>query len=651
MLPPGFDQVELASGLDTPTALDWAPDGRMFVTEKAGVLKVVTPAAAPEAVTVLDISGHVNGYGDRGLLGLAVARDFARSGHVYLLYTYELDRMHQDGRKTARLTRVTIGPDNRVRGAERVILGRDGGRPCKRLSNTRDCIPADAATHTVGTVRADRDGTLWLGSGESTAYDISYVNAFHAYRENSFAGKLIHVDTRGRGLRGHPFCPRDRDLTHVCTKLHAKGFRNPFRFTLAEPNPLVGDVGLETREEIDVAVPGGNYGWPCFEGGIRTPAFRHNRLCKPWFKRGASQPLHDYPGRPGGVIPGPVFSAGAWPALYGGRLFFADYARGFISLLDLGTGDAVPFATDVGAPVAVEQAPGGELAYVDIGSGKVRAIDWSPDNRTPSATATASRSSGPVPLLVRFSAEDAVDPDGQPLTYAWTFGDGATATGREVDHVFTRAGNFVVRLTVADSAGKRAVRLIRVSPGNTPPRVTLAAPLPGGTYRAGATMALRAQAADAEDGELAGGAISWSATLDHRGHEHFLLSGLRGGIAGFRIPSDHSSDSFFTVTVTARDSGGLEASRTAAITPRVADVRVGSSPKGAPVTYAGRAGTAPATTSEAVGFETAVSAARSFRRAGRHYRFTRWSDGGRREHVVTVAGAGLQLRARYRRAG
>ena len=328
-LPAGFEDLVLATGLNTPTAIDWAPDGRLFVVEKAGVMKVVVPARAPEATTVLDISDHVNGYGDRGLLGLAVAHDFARTGHVYLLYTYETDRGRQDGRKTSRLTRITVGPDNRVRGRERVILGKEGARPCKRVSNTRDCIPADAPTHTIGTVRSARDGTLWLGTGESTAYDINYESAFDAFRNRTFAGKIIHVDKRGRGLPRHPFCARDADLSHVCTKLHAKGFRNPFRFTVHRGTAIVGDVGLDTREEIDVTVPGGDYGWPCHEGSIRTPAFRGDRHCirRYSFERRvhpSERPLYDYAGRPGTVIVGPVFDGEAWPVEYQGRLFFAD---------------------------------------------------------------------------------------------------------------------------------------------------------------------------------------------------------------------------------------------------------------------------------------------------------------------------------------
>ena len=416
-LPEGFEELVLATGLDTPTAVDWAPDGRMFVIEKAGVLKVVVPARAPEATTVLDISRRVNSYGDRGLLGLAVAHNFARTGHLYLLYTYEINRRRQDGLKTSRLTRITVGPDNRVRGKERVILGKDGSKPCKHLSNTQDCIPADAPTHTIGTVRAPRDGTLWLGTGESTAYDVNFLQAFTSPRPRTFAGKLIHIDRRGRGLPNHPFCPRDQDLSHVCTKLHAGGFRNPFRFTLHRGTPIVGDVGLDTREEIDVAVAGGDFGWPCREGSIRTPAFaRHPRCLRRYARerrgRPTERPLYDYMGKPGTVIVGPVFDGSSWPAQYRGRLFFGDYARRYIQTLDLDSGNPTPFAAGVGSPVAIEQSPRGHLAYVDIAAGEVREIAWSPGNRAPTAQIFANRRYGPVPMLVNFSARRSVDPEG-----------------------------------------------------------------------------------------------------------------------------------------------------------------------------------------------------------------------------------------------
>ncbi len=645
----------LASGLDTPTAVDWAPDGRMFVIEKAGVLKVVTPASAPAATTVLDISDHVNAYGDRGLLGMAVAPDFASTGHIYLLYTYEVDRRRQDGRKTSRLTRITVGPDNRVTGKERVIVGRDGDTPCKRVSNTRDCIPADAPAHTIGTVRAAPDGTLWLGTGESTAYDIFYANAYDAYNPRSFAGKLIHVDGRGRGLPNHPYCPRDHDLTHTCTKVHAVGFRNPFRFTVHDGTPIVGDVGLETREEIDIVRPGRNYGWPCYEGSVRTPAYRDFKRCKPRYAREGTPrettaPLYDYTGYPATVIGGPVLHNGFWPAAYQGRLFFGDFAHSFIRSLDLSTGEAAPFAEGAGAQVDLEEAPDGNLAYVDIGGGEVKKIAWTPGNKAPFAGARASRTSGPVPLFVFFSAARSGDPEGASLSYHWDFGDGATATGRDVSHVYNTAGNFLVRMTVTDPGGRSAVALLNVSPGNTPPGVQLNAPADGSLYRAGQRLVLRASATDPEDGALLDRDIEWEGILHHRGHEHFLLTGLTGATAGFRVPSDHSADSFFEFTVTATDSGGLETSQTVTVHPRTTTVRVGSVPRGAPVSFAGVRKPAPLTAQHAIGFETVLSAARSFRHDGERYRFRRWSDGSRdRERVVTVPKGGLAVRARYAR--
>ena len=86
----------------------------------------------------------------------------------------------------------------------------------------------------------------------------------------------------GSGLPGHPFCPADANLTHVCTKHFAKGFRNPFRFQLRPGGLIVGDVGWNTREEIDLLrldQPGKSYGWPCYEGTIQTPGYKDGPEC------------------------------------------------------------------------------------------------------------------------------------------------------------------------------------------------------------------------------------------------------------------------------------------------------------------------------------------------------------------------------------
>jgi len=75
--------------LQAPTKVAWAPDGRMFVVEKGGRLKVGPPGSTI-GTTVLDLSARVNHAADRGLLGLAVDASFSANRFVYLLYTYDI---------------------------------------------------------------------------------------------------------------------------------------------------------------------------------------------------------------------------------------------------------------------------------------------------------------------------------------------------------------------------------------------------------------------------------------------------------------------------------------------------------------------------------------------------------------------------------
>jgi hypothetical protein len=215
-LPPGFSTVEIATGLDGPTALAYAPDGRMFVTEKAGRVRVVDATGRLQAEPVIDISNHVNSYWDRGLLGIAVDAQFVTNHYVYLLYVNETNAIDPTASKTSRLTRIEVTSDNRVAkpdAPETVLLGGASEVPCPPPGEFVDCIPADGFSHSIGTVRADPDGTLWLGSGDASGFWGVDPKAVRTYDENSFAGKLIHIDRDGRGLRGHPFCSTQTNST------------------------------------------------------------------------------------------------------------------------------------------------------------------------------------------------------------------------------------------------------------------------------------------------------------------------------------------------------------------------------------------------------------------------------------------------------
>src|SRR5829696_945016 len=309
VLPDGFSTVTVAKGLWDATAFAYTPDGKqVFVVEKRGRVAIVHPGVSQTAKTVLDLEGNVAVNGDRGMLGIAVDPQYATNGYVYLLHTYD-DGSALTAPKTARLTRIKINPDETLASPlnpETVLLGSIGVAPCPAPANTVDCIPSNSNSHSIGTVRAAPDGTLWVGSGDGQNYSAMDPAALRTYDERSMSGKLLHIDRDGRGLPGHPFCPGEQNLDLVCTKLFAKGFRNPFRFHLRPgTGPVVGDVGWESTEEIDLTESGRSYGWPCWEGPDHTPDYEELSECQPHYATPTPPddgPAYSYPHTPGGAV-------------------------------------------------------------------------------------------------------------------------------------------------------------------------------------------------------------------------------------------------------------------------------------------------------------------------------------------------------------
>ena len=88
-LPPGFQESTVFSGLTNPTAVRFAPDGRVFVAEKSGLIKVFDNLADPTPTLFADLSTNVHNFWDRGLLGLALHPGFPATPYVYVLYTHD----------------------------------------------------------------------------------------------------------------------------------------------------------------------------------------------------------------------------------------------------------------------------------------------------------------------------------------------------------------------------------------------------------------------------------------------------------------------------------------------------------------------------------------------------------------------------------
>ena len=386
-LPDGFVEQVVASGLEDPTALAFLPDGRLLVAEKRGTVRVVRDGVVLSQPFV-DLRDRVNDYWDRGMLGIAVGPNFASTGHVYLLYTYENDDGPgpypggYTGTKTARLTRVTASGDTAPASSEVVILGTQVGRSCNDFPVGADCLPSDSDGHSVGSVKVAPDGSIFLSIGDSAVGTTVDNRALRAQSLDSLAGKILHVEPDGHGLSGNPFWNGNVDAPR--SKVWALGLRNPFRFSLRPGTliPYVGDVGWGTWEEINVALPGANLGWPCFEGPARQAGYEPKPECQELYAQGAGAvrpPLISYQHGSGGAsATGGVFYTGtSYPAEYQGAYIFGDYTRAWIRTARIDsshnlTSGPNDFATSVNSPVDIQLGPDGRMYYVAFGSDDVR---------------------------------------------------------------------------------------------------------------------------------------------------------------------------------------------------------------------------------------------------------------------------------------
>jgi len=237
------------AGLEEPVYVTHARDGtnRLFVVEQAGRIKVLSPGSAQPTV-FLDITPRVLAGGEQGLLGLAFHPRYATTGRFFVNYTRE-----PDGATVIAEYRVSPGAPDVAQSDERPLL----------------VIPQPFANHNGGMIEFGPDGFLYIGMGDGGA---GFDPDRRAQDVGDLLGKILRIDVDPPPDSPAPYAsPPDNPFAGPHPgrdEIYAVGFRNPWRFSFdrATGALYVGDVGQGTREEIDLVILGGNYGWPILEG-------------------------------------------------------------------------------------------------------------------------------------------------------------------------------------------------------------------------------------------------------------------------------------------------------------------------------------------------------------------------------------------------
>ncbi len=496
------------------------------------------------------------------------------------------------------------------------------------------------AEHHGGSLNFANDGTLLFTTGE-------HFDPGASQDLTSPRGKVHRINSDGTIPTDNPFY--DGAGPNV-DSVWALGLRNPYRAYYDAPTGryYIADVGGNdpdtAEEEVDLGVPGANYGWPDAEGNCSLPC---------------QSPLFSYPhsGRDSAITGGFVYHGTQFPAFYQGAYFYADYTQNWIRGLKFDASGNVsstfnfePADGSVDGPygdiVYLAEGPDGALYYVDLGYSdiggtfgvsKIRRISYTSSNQAPVVHASASPTSGPTPLTVSFSSTGSFDPEGQPLTYRWEFGDGATSTAANPSHTYDTPGPYTARLTVSDGAHDSISTPITINAGNVP-TATILTPANNLRFRAGDVISYSGDGTDPDDGDLPDSAFTWNIDFLHDGHVHpgTPVTGVTGG--SFVIPSsghDFSGNTRYRITLTVTDSDGLRTSRSVIVRPRKVDLTFDTVPSGRTIYLDGIAKTTPFVHDTLIGFNHTIEA-RDQTANGTVYSFNSWSDGGGQSHTITV---------------
>ena len=606
-LPDGFVHTVAVTGLKRPTAMELTPDGRFFVAQQAGSVRVIKDNQLL-GTPLLQVA--VDDRRERGLVGITIDPNFSSNGYIYVYYTVPSDV--EDVTSHNRLSRFTVQGDLAVPGSERILVD----FPPLGLSNH----------HNSGALHFGTDGKLYVAVGDAgfSEYAQSLDNPF---------GKILRLNSDGSIPTDNPYYEQ---TTGISRAIWVYGLRNTFTFGIDPTNGRIfgNDVGDHDWEEINKIERGKNYGWPVYEGESNDPQY--------------TSPLYAYShaGFVGSAIVGGSFYRPAVPTFpeeMRDDYFFGDSVRGFIKRYDEATDTVTDFlieSTDTDNFVDIDIHPSGDLYFLIRGdTSSLNRIQYLP---------------GVQPARVSDQPQSAVAVAGESVTFhveatgaetvqiQWQLNEvdipGATSEDLVVSNISLAHDQRRYRARVTNSFGSETsnTATLTVVAGSRPvPVITL--PNLNSSYAAGETIFYAGSATDAQDGALPASALTWSVDFHHTNHTHpelDAISGVTGGEIEVETFGETSPDVFYRIYLTATDSSGLQTTVFRDVAPRLSTVSIQTTPTGLSGTIDNKPTTFPQVFSRVEGLQIPVAATSPQILGGRVYAFDSWSDGGAQSHTI-----------------
>ncbi|MGB7924956.1 MAG: PQQ-dependent sugar dehydrogenase [Pyrinomonadaceae bacterium] len=600
-LPAGFTETLVASGITAPTAMAVAPDGRLFVCQQGGKVRVIKNGVllpAPFLIVSTDT------FVDHGLLGITFDPSFETNHYVYVYYTTASTPAHN------RISRFTANGDVAAANSEVVIM------------NLSD-LPGPGF-HNGGALHFGEDGKLYIATGDGS-------NHLSAQSMESVFGKILRINKNGTIPTDNPFLST---TTGIHKAIWARGLRNPFSFAF-QPGTgrmFINDVGQDAWEEINEGAAGANYGWPVCEGRCSIVNFT-----EPYYFY-----AHVFEGALQCAITGGTFynpPSNQFPEEYRGDYLFADYCGGWIRRFNPVTKTVTEFAAGIAEPAALEVGMDGSLYYLSISEGAVYKIEYAssqPPGITThplSQTVTLGR---PATFNVRASGAT-------PIAYQWQK-NGVNISGATTERLTLTASSVNndarFRCLASNAFGSTASQEATLTvTTNTAPVGTINAPARGALYNGGQTVNYAGTATDREDSALPPSAFTWRVDFHHNTHTHPFVAPVQGTRNGsFTIPvvGEESTNVWYRIYLTVTDSGGMAHTSYRDLLPRKTLIKLATNPAGLQVSLDRELRATPFSALGVAGIARGLGVLSPQTLNGKVYEFDRWSDGGSATHDISV---------------